>query len=96
MDFALVAGAEDVRVDETLWEVFTTPDALYKVKGGIESKGKTVSSAAISFVPKNTIKVETDNAKTLLNLIDALEELDDTQHVYANFEMDDAVMEAVR
>jgi transcriptional/translational regulatory protein YebC/TACO1 len=55
-----------------------------------------VSSAAIQYVPKNTIKVEQDHAKTLLNLIDALEELDDTQHVYANFEMDDAVMEAVR
>ncbi len=96
MEIALDAGAEDVRGDETLWEVFSTPDALYRVKQGIESKGKVVSSAAISYVPKNTVKVETDHAKTLLNLIDALEELDDTQHVYANFEMDDAVMEAVR
>jgi YebC/PmpR family DNA-binding regulatory protein len=96
MEVALDAGAEDVRGDETLWEVFTSPDALYKVKQGIESKGKVVSSAAISYVPKNTIKVEADNAKTLLNLIDALEELDDAQQVYANFEMDDAVMEAVR
>ena len=96
MEIALDAGAEDVRGDETLWEVFTTPDALYRVKQGIESKGKTVSSAAISYVPKNTVKVELDHAKTLLNLIDALEDLDDTQHVYANFEMDDEVMEAVR
>jgi YebC/PmpR family DNA-binding regulatory protein len=96
MEVALDAGAEDIRGDDTLWEVYTTPDALYRVKQGIETKGKAVSSAAISYVPKNTVKVETDHAKTLLNLIDALEELDDTQHVYANFEMDDAVMEAVR
>lgn len=96
MEIALDAGAEDIRGDETLWEVFTTPDALYRVKQGIETKGKVVSSAAISYVPKNTVKVEMDHAKTLLNLIDALEELDDTQQVYANFEMDDEVMEAVR
>jgi YebC/PmpR family DNA-binding regulatory protein len=96
MEIALDAGAEDVRGDETLWEVHTAPELLYKVKAGIEASRKGVSSAGIQYVPKNTVKVEQDNAKTLLNLIDALEELDDTQHVYANFEMDDAVMEAVR
>lgn len=96
MEIALDAGADDIRGDETLWEVHTSPESLYKVKAALEAQRKTVSSAAIQYVPKNTIKVEQDNAKTLINLIDALEELDDTQHVYANFEMDDAVMEAVR
>jgi YebC/PmpR family DNA-binding regulatory protein len=96
MEIALDAGADDIRGDETLWEVLTSPESLYKVKAALEAKGKAASSAAIQYVPKNTIKVEQDHAKTLLNLIDALEELDDTQHVYANFEMDDAVMEAVR
>ena len=96
MEIALNAGADDIRGDETLWEVYTSPESLYKIKAAIESAGKTVSSAAILYVPKNTIRVEQEQAKSLLNLIDALEELDDIQHVYANFEMDDAVMEAVR
>jgi YebC/PmpR family DNA-binding regulatory protein len=96
MDLALEAGATDVSGDETIWEVYTAPDELYLVKGNLEAKGKKIGSAEISYIPRTTVKVGADHGKTLLNLIDALEELDDTQHVYANFEMDDAVMEALR
>jgi YebC/PmpR family DNA-binding regulatory protein len=96
MEIAIDAGADDVKGDGTLWEIFTTAEELYKVKAGIEAKGKKVSSAEISYIPKNTVKVEADSAKSLLGLIDALEELDDTQHVYANFEMDDSVMESLQ
>ncbi len=96
MEIAIEAGADDVKGDETLWEIFTNPEDLYKVKAGIEAKGKKVSSAEISYIPKTTVKVEADSAKSLLGLIDAMEELDDTQHVYANFEMDDAVMDSLR
>ena len=96
MEIAIEAGADDVKGDETLWEIFTSPEDLYKVKAGIEAKGKKVSSAEISYIPKTTVKVEADSAKSLLGLIDAMEELDDTQHVYANFEMDDAVMDSLR
>jgi len=95
MEIAIEAGADDVRGDGTVWEVFTVPEDLYKVKAAIEQKKKKVSSAEISYIPKNTVKVEADKAHSLLNLIDALEELDDTQHVYANFEMDDSVMESL-
>ncbi|MFZ5432691.1 MAG: YebC/PmpR family DNA-binding transcriptional regulator [Calditrichota bacterium] len=95
LDIALESGATDVKGDDTIWEVYTNPEDLYKVKGEIEARGKTISSAEISFIPKNTVKIEADNAKSLMGLIDALEELDDTQHVYANFEMDDSVMESL-
>jgi YebC/PmpR family DNA-binding regulatory protein len=96
LEIALEAGADDVKGDDTIWEVFTPPEDLYKVKGGMEAKGKKISSTEISYIPKNTVKVEADHAKALFNLIDALEELDDTQRVYANFEVDDAVMESLR
>ncbi|HEY3294154.1 MAG TPA: YebC/PmpR family DNA-binding transcriptional regulator [bacterium] len=96
MEIAIEAGADDVKGDDSIWEVFTSPDDLYKIKGEIEAKGKKVSSAEISYIPKNTVKVEVDSAKQLLGLIDALEELDDTQHVYANFEMDDSVMQSLQ
>jgi YebC/PmpR family DNA-binding regulatory protein len=95
MEIALEAGADDVRGDGTIWEVFTSPEDLYRVKAAIEARSKKVSSAEISFVPKNTVRIESDKAQSLLNLIDALEELDDTQHVYSNFEMDDSVMESL-
>lgn len=96
LEIALDAGAMDISGDETLWEVYTHPEDLYKVKGAIEAKGKKVSHAEISFIPKNTVKVVADHARPLVALIDALEELDDTQHVYANFEMEDSVMESLR
>ncbi len=95
MEIALEAGALDVEGDDTIWEVYTAPESLYLVKAALEAKGKRVSSTEISYIPKNTVKVEQDNAKAVLNLISALEELDDTQHVYSNFEMDDALMEAM-
>ncbi|MCX6599966.1 MAG: YebC/PmpR family DNA-binding transcriptional regulator [bacterium] len=95
MEIAIEAGADDVRGDGTIWEVFTSPEDLYKVKAAIEARNKKVSSAEISYIPKTTMKVESDKAQSLVNLIDALEELDDTQHVYSNFEMDDSVMESL-
>jgi len=96
IEIALEAGATDVSGDETTWEVFTSPEDLYKVKGGIEAKGKKVSHAEISYIPRTTVKVGADHARPLMSLIDALEDLDDTQHVYSNFEMEDAVMESLR
>lgn len=95
MEMALEAGAIDIKNEDSVWEIFTAPEDLYKVKSALEAKKKTVSSAEISFIPKNTIKVEQDNAKTLMRLIEALEELDDTQQVYANFDIDEEVMEAI-
>jgi YebC/PmpR family DNA-binding regulatory protein len=95
LEIAIEAGAQDVKGDDNVWEVFTPPEDLYKVKSGIEAKGKKVTSAELSYIPKNTVKVEAEHAKALFGLIDALEELDDTQNVYANFDVDDAVMEAL-
>jgi YebC/PmpR family DNA-binding regulatory protein len=83
LEIALEAGANDVNM-------------LYEVKSAMEKKGKKVESAELAYVAKNTIKVEDGGqAKSLLGLIEALEELDDTQQVHANFEMDDSLMESL-
>ena len=96
LEIALEAGATDVKGDSDAWEVLTPPDQLYKVKSAMEAHGKKVESAELAFVAKNTIKVEDSaQAKTLLGLIEALEELDDTQQVHSNFEMDDRLMESL-
>jgi YebC/PmpR family DNA-binding regulatory protein len=96
MEIALEAGANDVKGDSESWEVLTPPNMLYEVKAAMEKKGKKVESAELAYVAKNTIKIEDGGqAKTLLGLIESLEELDDTQQVHANFEMDDSLMESL-
>jgi YebC/PmpR family DNA-binding regulatory protein len=96
MELALEAGATDIQGDDTIWEVFTLPEDLYKVKAELEAKKKKVSSAELSYIPKTTVKVGVDHAKSVLALVEAIEDLDDTQHVFANFDIEDSVMESLR
>lgn len=96
MELALEAGATDVKNDGDIWEVFCATSDLYLIKAALESKGKKVDSAELSFIPKNTVKVEdAGSAKTVLTLIELLEEIDDAQNVFSNYEMDDALIESL-
>jgi YebC/PmpR family DNA-binding regulatory protein len=95
MEIALEAGATDIQNEDEVWEIYCAPGDLYKVKGALEKKGKVVTSAEISMVPQSTVKIEGSNAKTLLKLLEELEDHDDVQQVYSNFEIDDAVMESM-
>ena len=89
------AGAEDVRASESTIEVITPPDALKAVRDALMEAGIEVESFELTQVPKNTIELDESDAKKVLGLIEALEELDDVQDVYANFDISDAVLEAV-
>lgn len=89
------AGAEDVRPSEGSIEVITPPDAMVPVRNAIESSGMTVESSDLTQIPKSTIELGESDARKVLKLIDALEELDDVQEVYANFDISDDVLEAV-
>ncbi len=89
------AGAEDVRASEDTIEVITPPDALKAVRDALAEGGVDVESFELMQVPKNTIALEGSDAKKVLALIEALEELDDVQDVYANFDISDDVLEAV-
>ncbi|MGH2808236.1 MAG: YebC/PmpR family DNA-binding transcriptional regulator [Actinomycetota bacterium] len=89
------AGAEDVRGSEESIEVVTPPDALKAVTDALESAGVTIESSDLTQVPKTTIALEESDAKKVLALIDSLEELDDVQEVYANFDISDDVLAAV-
>jgi transcriptional/translational regulatory protein YebC/TACO1 len=86
------AGAEDVRGSEESIEVVTAPDSLRSVREVLESAGIEVESADLTQVPKSTVTVEGGEAKRVLSLIDNLEELDDVQEVYANFDISDDVL----
>ena len=93
MEIALEAGATDIVSEEGVWEIYCAPEDLYKVKSALEEKGKVVSSAEISLIPGNTVKVEGGNATTLLRLMEELEDHDDVQQVYSNFDIDDSLLE---
>ena len=89
------AGAEDVRGSEETIEVITPPDALKAVREALVAAEIEVESYELTQVPKTTIALDESDAKKVLGLIEALEELDDVQDVYANFDISDDVLEAV-
>jgi YebC/PmpR family DNA-binding regulatory protein len=90
------AGAEDVQLDGTSYEVTTEAETLAAVREAVESAGISVESAQLTMVPKTTIEVaEESSAKKILRLLDALEDLDDVQDVYSNFDIPERVLETV-
>ena len=89
------AGAEDASLDGDVWRVTTDAADLAVVRDALEAAEVPVQSAELTMVPKNTVALEEDGARKLLRLVDALEDNDDVQDVYANFDIPDAVLEAV-
>jgi YebC/PmpR family DNA-binding regulatory protein len=92
---ALEAGAEDVRPADAMYEVITSVEDFEPVKQGITTKGIEPSSSEVSLLPQTTVRLEGSQARQLLKLMDELEEHDDVQNVYANFDIPDEVMAEV-
>src|SRR5919205_225516 len=89
-------GADDVSRDGSTFQVTSAPEALVTVREAIEAAGIPIESAELTMVPKTTIEVADESAaKKVLRLLDALEENDDVQDVYANFDIPEQVLEAV-
>jgi len=95
MALALDAGAEDLRNDGDNWEVVSPPEAHDAVLAAIGKAGIPTVSAEIGMLPKNLLKLEGKNASGMLRLSEALEEHDDVQNVYSNFDVDEKEMEAL-
>ncbi len=93
MTIVLDAGAEDFKADDKNYEISTSVQDLEKVRLSIEAKGIKCQTAELTMIPSSTIKVTGGEAKQVLALIDALEEHDDVQQVYANFDIPDEIME---
>jgi YebC/PmpR family DNA-binding regulatory protein len=92
MGLILDAGAEDMTSDAEHYVITTLPEAFEQVKKAIEGKHILIEHAELQMVPENTIKVEGKDAETLLKLIEGLEDHDDIQHVYGNFDIDESVL----
>lgn len=92
MEIVLQAGAEDLSPTGDKFEIITDPSAFETVKRALEKTKLVPESAELTFIPKNQVSLTPDKARAVLALIDALEDHDDVQNVYANFEIPDEVM----
>jgi YebC/PmpR family DNA-binding regulatory protein len=95
LEVVLDAGAEDMQSDEASYEVRTAPGDLERVKEALERRGIPYESAEVTMVPQTRVTLDERDAQRVLKLVDALEDQEDVQQVYANFDIPDRIMEAV-
>ncbi len=88
MLLALEAGADDLKDEDEIFEIYTDPSQLENVKNTLEENGVQIADDRLTRVPQNLISLSEDDAEKVLKLIDALEEIDDVQEVYANFDIE--------
>lgn len=92
---ALDAGATDMRRVEKVYEITTTPDEMESVRRALEERKVPILEAAVAMVPVSTVRAEGKDAQAVLRLVEALEELDDVQAVYANYDIPDEILDAM-
>ncbi|MFA5866476.1 MAG: YebC/PmpR family DNA-binding transcriptional regulator [Actinomycetota bacterium] len=95
MDAAIEGGAEDVTAGNDHFEILTDPASFTEVKSYLEGKGMAVESAEVTMFPATTVKLDEAGARKVLRLMDALNEQDDVQDAYANFDIPDDILETV-
>jgi YebC/PmpR family DNA-binding regulatory protein len=95
LELALEAGAEDLNDSESSWEIVTDPSALSAVRDALGAAGIEIFSAELTMLPQSTIPVDGGEARRVLQLIEALDDLEDVQNVYANFDIPEEVMAAL-
>ncbi|MGH9575616.1 MAG: YebC/PmpR family DNA-binding transcriptional regulator [Candidatus Acidiferrales bacterium] len=95
MGIVLDAGAEDLNDDGSAWEVTTPPEVMEKVREALVKSGITPASAEVAWIPQNYVKLTGAQAQQMLRMVENMEDYDDVQHVYANFDIDEKEIEAV-
>lgn len=94
MGIVLDAGADDLRDDGSTWEVTTPPEAMEKVREALAAANVKPASAEVAWLPQNYVKLAGAQAQQMLRMIESLEDHDDVQHVYANFDIDEKEIQA--
>ena len=94
MELTMDAGAEDIKTEDGMIEVYTPAEAFGAVRDAIETAGITMTSAELTRIPQNTITVtDVKEAQRILRMMDALDDIDDVQQVFANFDIPDEIMQ---
>ncbi len=94
MTAALDSGAEDLRDDESNWEIITPPEALPAVRDAVQGLGVQPAAADVAMLPQSYIKLAGKTAQQMLKLMEALEDLEDVRHVWSNFDIEEREIEA--
>ncbi len=92
MEIALEAGADDVELDGDVWQITCEPAAFSDVRDALEQREIKTGSAELALVPNNSVTVDGDKAKQIVTLMESLEDHDDVQKVYANFDIPDEIL----
>ncbi len=92
MEIALDAGAEDIQRQDKIWQVTCSPDNFQAVKEAFSAAGLEPDVAEISMIPQQTVPVDAETGRKVMSLLEELDDHEDVQEVYANFEMPDEVM----
>jgi len=95
LELALEAGAEDMQSDESSYEIRTAPGDVETVRQALEEAGIGLESAEVTMLPQTRVTLEEKEAQQVLRLVDALDDQEDVQQVYANFDIPDAIMESI-
>jgi YebC/PmpR family DNA-binding regulatory protein len=95
MNIVLEAGGEDLKDDGETWEIITDPHAFDAVLEALKKANITPTASEIAMIPQNYIKLEGSQATTMIRLVEAMEEIDDVQHVWSNFDVDLKQLEEV-
>jgi YebC/PmpR family DNA-binding regulatory protein len=92
LEIVVEAGGDDVKLEDEVYEIRTTPEAFEEVRTALETRGLTLGVAEITMLPQNTVLVEGKQAEQIIRLMDALDDHDDVRKAYANFDIPDAVL----
>ncbi len=95
MEVALECGAEDIQTGDELYEIYTAYEEFNQVRSELESRSVVYEEANLTMIPQNTVAIEGKQAEQMMKLMDVLDEHDDVQNVYANFDIEDAEMERI-
>ncbi len=93
LETALETGAEDMTSEDDHWEIIAEAESFRDVVEALKEAGFGLSSAEVTMLPQNTVKLDKDSAKKVLRLVDALEDYEDVQEVYANFDISDEILQ---
>jgi YebC/PmpR family DNA-binding regulatory protein len=95
LNAALEAGADDMNDDDSAWEIVTAPEAFEAVRDAVKALGVEPASAEVAMIPQNYVKLTGNEAKQMLKLYEAVDDHDDVQHVWANFDIEEKEIEAL-
>ena len=95
MELALGAGADDLREEGEHWEIYSPPEAHAQVLAALEAAGIALESAAVTRIPSSTVRVRGKQAGSVIRMVEKLEEQDDVQDVFANFDIEESELEAL-